>query len=78
MLGRVVEHAAFALANDVFQGCIREGIAFEQIVQVLHIGCVVLAMVIGEGLGAHPGLEGVTCEGQVGEGVGHGNAGIRG
>ncbi len=59
-LAGVVKEGAGGLCHDFFEGEVFEAAAGEELVEVVHVGLEVLAVVEAQGLGADDGLEGVN------------------
>ena len=72
----VVEHATLRLAHDLFQRRIGELGAFDQLVEVVHIGLVVLAVVEVDGLAGDVRFQGGAVVGQGGQFDGHGSVSL--
>jgi hypothetical protein len=70
-LGGVVEDAAGRLLDDLFQGQVFEFGARDQVVQVGHIGLVVLAIVILQGFLGNRGRQRVQIVRQCRKGMCH-------
>ncbi|MNY55105.1 hypothetical protein D3C86_1910530 [compost metagenome] len=60
-LSGVVEDTTRRALDDFFQGLAFELGTRDQVVQVHHVGVVVLAVVVFQGLGGNVRLEGVLC-----------------
>ena len=60
-LAGVVEDGAFGVAHDLLQREVFETAAGKKLVQVVHIGLQVLAVVKADGLGADDRCQGIGC-----------------
>ena len=67
MLRGIVEETARGTADDVFERAAFPFGALHEVVEVRHIGAVMLAPVIFNRLGAHRGSERIVRKGELGE-----------
>lgn len=78
VLRGVVEKTAFGAADDFFEGLAFETRTRKLVVEVRHIGAVMLAPVVFERFAAHGGLERIDCVGQFGKlKFGHGRSPLK-